>query len=233
MLGSRPLIGLWLAIVLFCGLSGAAAARPEGNALSEFVYPPPQGALRFSHAAHAKIDCLRCHAGISESSRSAERNLPSEAACAECHAKAVRKRPDERGTPERCGLCHSDFKGDDMARPKRPSYPSPVLNFSHTAHVLRMQACTSCHKGMALAESGGGPPLPQGSAVSRLPRPARTHDRLCLLPSQPALREAGKCAERAQAGAGCGHARSSPRLDAPPRQGSGAAKPGLQKLPRR
>lgn len=194
MRGSRLTL---LAVLFVASLAGAALARPVTGEGFDFVYPKPKSDLRFSHAAHAKMDCLKCHAGVSESARSADRNLPDEAVCAECHAKDLRKSPGEKGTPQRCGRCHADYDATGTALPKRPSYPTPVLNFSHTAHVLRMQACTGCHVGIALSEVSGGRHYPkEAQCVACHDKPGRVTDCAFCHPSLPSGRLERARAER-------------------------------------
>lgn len=95
-------------------------------------------AIRFEHGGHlrAGATCPQCHARVvdpaSDSARTRNLALPSEAVCLGCHT-----RPAERA----CGFCH-----EEPQHPRTYLRADRALTFSHATHVARERGgCVSCH----------------------------------------------------------------------------------------
>ncbi|HEX2676744.1 MAG TPA: cytochrome c3 family protein, partial [Polyangiales bacterium] len=137
------------------------AAAPELP--SPIVYPSrPQG-LIMSHAtpAHRELACTRCH----DASEGNKRLLPSESACASCHASQI---DHDHPSAATCGACHRGFD------PKKSPAIAPVrgeparLTVSHDRHAAANVSCTQCHgdPAAAPAANGGKPFVPHMPAMS-------------------------------------------------------------------
>ncbi len=113
------------------------------------VYPKADNGLVFDHAKHTAVECTHCHSKVKGSARSADRLLPTEAACVGCH-----KLFGSANAPD-CARCHRDYHpvldpGTQDTRkarpwPKQTSTRSPALKFGHAPHLQRGARCADCH----------------------------------------------------------------------------------------
>ena len=107
--------------------------------------------IRVPHAAHqkAQVECLSCHEEIYDQTSLAERVLPKEDKCLECH------RAEKQAG--KCSMCHTDVK---RAAPYLPR--APTLIMSHAAHIARVkEACAVCHPTLPnpLRAADAAPPM--------------------------------------------------------------------------
>ena len=115
-------------------LSGVLApARSQNDAAqlpSPVIYPPQRIALRMdhSHPQHVRLRCERCHEGATESTRSAESLIPTEASCGPCHDAQTDR---EREEPA-CAYCHV---GSDGTQITPSEFPPARIHFSHQRHA--------------------------------------------------------------------------------------------------
>ncbi len=116
--------------------------------LASVIYPEPPP-LHFDHQQHLEEGCSSCHPAV-ESIRASEELRPPEARCLDCHADWMRP---EKPACERChpGFEPPPFKAPRPQPPGQRPQPSPVLRFSHKAHLGRGSSCADCH----LAQEGG------------------------------------------------------------------------------
>lgn len=164
-----------LGALVACLVVGLAAFPADAESPRSMLYPRPRTGVRFEHARHAKIACLRCHASVVRSVSAADRNLPLEEVCQPCHAKETR--PLSGGRPQHalagCTTCHVGYRGGPTAPPQEP-HPEARVHFSHRLHGERGVGCESCH------------PLQQGS------------------PTLPSMSTCLACHEKTRAPSRCG-----------------------------
>ncbi len=110
------------------------------------VYPPQTIPLEFAHGAHRATPCERCHLAAS-STTTADRLLPAEAVCAECHGDWV-------NDVNACNRCHPGYRPMVMEGTDRRQvspWPAPIelppapLHFNHRRHGQAGVQCTACH----------------------------------------------------------------------------------------
>lgn len=145
------------------------ASRGAGRSL--LVYPEQRILLRVNHAhpAHRELACARCHEQALESTRSADLLLPSERACAACHAETDRAAPSVEG----CRLCHVGARlpasEQESARDAglvgrifipASRFPAPRITFSHASHAHVSGGCARCHAGVERADTATRAHLP-------------------------------------------------------------------------
>lgn len=107
--------------------------------------------IRVPHAKHAaaKVECLACHEELYDQKELAQRVLPGEDKCLECHR--------EEKQQGKCSMCHTDVK---RAQPWAPA--APTLKMSHADHINRVKEdCTVCHKTLPnpLRAADAAPPM--------------------------------------------------------------------------
>ncbi|MGE0872460.1 MAG: cytochrome c3 family protein [Kofleriaceae bacterium] len=131
-----------------------------GRVVERVYLPPPP--LKFAHAAHAAIECARCHGDMATVELATPEQLPTMASCLSCHPDGAR--------PERCGDCHlqkrgglvetqfphgelvprnsglGDAHGPDFER-RHAQEASQVGASCHACHD--QSECVSCHQGVA------------------------------------------------------------------------------------
>jgi len=159
---------LALAVVGITQATGAGGANGDGfnpfvtevdrhHTPSTVVFPKQNLPLRFFHDKHLAegIGCTDCHAGVGESTRSSDNNLPEATVCADCHYVEDGKEADP---PSECATCHLNYTGeyDGFDPHEEPSkvtkvpgvvvIPNPNLQFNHKVHIDRNIACESCHE---------------------------------------------------------------------------------------
>jgi len=158
--GFIPIATMLLAVTaLLC----AAAWAEVGEIVAGFdvIYMPRATTLIFSHQKHSKLDCLKCHTQIANSNEAANRNLPPEEICAECHAQDVRKSNSDMGEEARCSKCHRDYDVSLKNLPARSHWPEINIRHNHQIHAQRMINCSVCHLGISDSAEAGGRHLPQ------------------------------------------------------------------------
>ena len=107
--------------------------------------------IRVPHGTHksAKVECIACHEEIYDAKDLAQRVLPKEEKCLECHREQKQK--------GLCSNCHTDVK---RAGPWPEREPRLIL--SHAAHIDRVKEdCTVCHKTLPdpLRAADAAPPM--------------------------------------------------------------------------
>lgn len=120
-------------IGIVLGLVALALAGCTGD-----VKAPAEATV--SHVAHARagVHCSRCHAGIAEATTAAGTHLPTDDACAACHAEAHPGQADRV-----CTGCHVD---PDITATLDAM--GAALIFDHRGHLDRMKPdCVACHRG--------------------------------------------------------------------------------------
>ena len=153
-----------LAVGLGAAWAAEHAAAPAGArpCPSPVLFPPQTLALSFDHRKHTeKASCTRCHDTAATSTRAADRNLPDQDRCAECHP--VRVSGPEQGDPAQlCGFCHPAYlapggaprfrggatvggRAEVSNPPPLSSVPAPYLRFDHSAHARAGIDCLTCH----------------------------------------------------------------------------------------
>lgn len=133
-----------------CGMCHELNAR--GLVAKSVVAPPAR--LRFSHKAHQKTACARCHSNLAKVDLATRDHLPTEASCLECH--------DGKKQSNACQLCHPQSGSGKLSiRADRPAGMAPLMPsgsrrgpmahdlrfvFDH-ANIARAQRdqCMSCH----------------------------------------------------------------------------------------
>ncbi len=93
----------------------------------------PRHTIKAPHEIHAKadVDCLTCHEGVFDSTSLAQRNLPAEKKCLECHR--------EEKENNNCGFCH-------VGKPTTYAKRDYHLVFNHAQHLEEDEDCGVCHK---------------------------------------------------------------------------------------
>lgn len=114
------------------------------SAPSTVVFPPQQIPLRFDHRYHVEeegLDCDLCHEAALQSARPADRLMPDESICANCH---------DVDEPEGCPQCHVGFPATERGKqtPARAEFPAARLHFSHRLHGQADVSCEECHRGV-------------------------------------------------------------------------------------
>ncbi len=164
------LIMVWaLTTLVFPGF-----ARAQDRGPFDAIYPPQQIPLAFDHAVHlakAKADCKDCHASVSTSVRTADRNLPEEQACLDCH-DVLEENPEQASPKAACSTCHPGYVPTfpegvprDQTKAATPHPPrvelgTAALKFSHQSHLQRGITCDRCHVGLEKASLGTRDHLP-------------------------------------------------------------------------
>jgi hypothetical protein len=132
------------ALSTIAGLALLLGAGEPGAEISPVVYPKvTRLTLRFEHAKHASLDCLRCHGGVRTSVTVKDRNLPDESACRGCHKTTRRTDLEKQSAAAGCRGCHPGYSG--QGTPVRLVYPEANLRFGHRLHLARGIACATCH----------------------------------------------------------------------------------------
>lgn len=133
-----------------CGQCHQLNAR--GMVAKSVVAPPAR--LRFSHKAHKKTPCARCHGDLSQVDLGTREHLPTESNCLSCH--------DGKKQSNACQLCHlQDASGRLDTPADRPTGTKALIPVSARrgplAHDLRFvydhaaiataqrDQCMSCH----------------------------------------------------------------------------------------
>ncbi|MBD3235146.1 MAG: hypothetical protein GF330_00390 [Candidatus Eisenbacteria bacterium] len=96
----------------------------------------------FSHRFHVEdigIACQECHPEATEEGTSVEDRLPKRASCGTCH---------DVEDQSNCRLCHAS----EDASPRCATVQACEI-FSHAAHARLRPECSTCHEGIACAES--------------------------------------------------------------------------------
>ena len=156
------------AVLVVIALLGAERlARADGP--SPVIFPEQRIPLAFSHARHLAlpgVGCARCHPAARTSRSSVDLLVPTEDACAPCHAidrPGVRTPAPGATAAGTCTVCHPGASGPTVPR---VYIPPPNLKFDHAAHgsvdcrtchdvagvglatraqLPRMRTCLSCH----------------------------------------------------------------------------------------
>jgi hypothetical protein len=180
--------------------SGAATLVP--------VWPRTRAELRFSHATHAArgVACNRCHGGPEH------RELPTMAACLDCHRSAESRR---------CSTCHPTLP-DGKLRTRLPDGAvllprSSFLGMQHDSDwgvrhrwvaADQSSTCQSCHAERDCRRCHDG----------RTPPPSIHPNDFLSLHAQDARREPARCARCHSAQTFCMecHARLGVALNSPP-----------------
>jgi c(7)-type cytochrome triheme protein len=160
------------AVVLGLAAGGPASAQggdPDATAgppRSRAVYPPQEIALRFTHADHlrAGYGCERCHDRIAGSDSAADRNIPSQARCEQCHDVEGARRGRPTFPQGECRVCHPGFDWTVDRAPPPSRFPRPNLIFSHARHLARGAGCATCHGDMTRVQQATREQLP-GMAI--------------------------------------------------------------------
>ncbi len=127
-------------------------ARKKGQP-KEWVGVKPEA---YSHSAHAKLNCIECHSGITDTPHDSK--VPPPVACASCHEKALAKHafhPRVALTPmpvnkdTNCRECHG---AHDTVRVRQKEF--------EFAGPAQTQACGRCHEAAKdyLASAHGASP---------------------------------------------------------------------------
>jgi hypothetical protein len=127
--------------------------------------PAPRSELgaRMNHAAHATLDCARCH-----TLTTATRELRPPRGHGACTGSGCHTRTRTAGAPEptldACATCHA--LGLERARvEERTGAPWSVrARFRHDAHAA--ETCTSCHDGVAASTDASTLPAPRKPACA-------------------------------------------------------------------
>lgn len=152
----RRMLHVAPALPVLAALAGGAGGGLFSGEPSRLIFPPPGTQLRFSHRTHADEGCATCHAGARRSVSAADRNLPPEAICGDCHDQVRERQGQSSGPAKRCRHCHVGYDG--KGAPERLVYPTARLRFSHRLHGDKGETCVSCH---AVVAPGGGRPFPR------------------------------------------------------------------------
>ena len=133
-------------------------------------------AAPFSHQLHLqlKLDCLSCHAGVTESTKAADNNLPAPAICARCHTGKNEKPVRAQASPTRLSAFnHALHLKLGNAAPviaaaiARKTYHTSSSG-SHPLDKIRTylsaaggNACAGCHRGLEDSEAAAHSDYPQ------------------------------------------------------------------------
>ncbi len=119
---------------------GALALASCAGCMLVDALGPRSKRLAFSHELHVLeegLECISCH----ENSEVAEDpGLPGSDACAVCHEPLDAEKPAERAVA-------TLFDGAAF-RATRASALDPEVRFEHLAHVVALQDCGVCHRGI-------------------------------------------------------------------------------------
>jgi hypothetical protein len=146
---ARAILVLAVTVATSAGALLAQPRAPTAAAPSHVIFPTQRLPLRFHHARHLAmpgVTCATCHPAATTSARVEDRLLPTEAACAPCHA-IDRERPALRAQSPLggCDLCHEGWRLDAPLRVARADVPSANLRFSHARHAALGVGCERCH----------------------------------------------------------------------------------------
>jgi hypothetical protein len=122
-------LGLVLGLVVLC-CSVGERGEPEG--------------LVFSHKLHYEdegLDCISCHASFDSED---DPGMPVKAQCMLCHADTDAEKPPERQIA-------TLFDGN-VYRARRISRLPDEVVFSHLAHAVDAELCSTCHEGIEQSE---------------------------------------------------------------------------------
>lgn len=146
----------------------AAAGEP-----SAVIYPDQRLPLRFSHRGHLgrDIPCQSCHPAATTSTSTRDNLLPTEAACAVCHA-IDRGQPYKKtdGPPAACASCHVGLPREpEPGAPPQPladrvarlDVPPAYLKFNHALHAAQKIPCATCHGDLAQVDLATRAQLPK------------------------------------------------------------------------
>jgi len=152
---------LVIGLLFLVGLAGPAPSQGP-------VYGVIETPLIFDHARHAALGltCERCHSTAKDSVRPADRLLPPESVCFECHAPA-----EGPAAADGCATCHPGYRPASMPAEARNTalarpYPAPIvrplaqINFGHRTHIARGAVCADCHPGVEASTSAARTFLP-------------------------------------------------------------------------
>jgi hypothetical protein len=115
-----------LALLALIGLTACAAV---------LGIKPVDSSRPFEHRAHVLkgVNCLTCHAGITNETETSPVHFPPDAVCRRCHEK-----PHD---PRSCGACHGEVQAREEAGLVREH-----LNFQHGKHMSSVSGeCVRCH----------------------------------------------------------------------------------------
>jgi len=112
---------------------------------AEFTMPPSD--IIFAHANHVDLECIDCHADISQSDNAGDRNFPTMDLCADCH---------DIESDDNCGLCHRNPE-----EPGATPHPDRPIAFDHKRHLGQDIECAECHGDIAASTESSLAFMPQ------------------------------------------------------------------------
>lgn len=120
--------------------------RPDAPVARVQVPTPP---IKFSHQAHAKDDCAKCHGDLTKVDLATTKHLPTMSSCLSCHKDGA----DDR----RCGDCHlaklgglieTRFPHGELVPAHTGLGDAHAAGFSTNHRIEAMQngsTCSACH----------------------------------------------------------------------------------------
>ncbi len=206
---STPLRQSLRSILLLAILIGlpACQGRPSPSSAQTDVIVP----LRFPHASHTAVTCVRCHQPAATASQGTLR--PGHSAHQNCNTSGCHAN-DFSGPPTPlCGLCHESLAEATSERTTLVPFPPQAgvrmqaVAFSHRRHLDADSmeqllgfhiSCSDCHASSGNASSGNTDPSdnsPRGSEVRRPTHQAcaRCHAAESALPDQPIMDRCPSC----------------------------------------